>query len=656
MNSLAFARSVCAALALCLLGGTAQSQTTGAEAGGARQAWQLLEYMAVDYGGAVRDGQILEPGEYAEMQEFAATVRAKIAALPAAPQQAQLVSASEALLVAVGAKASAEDVARRAHALAMDLLSAYPFAAVPAGVPDLQRGAQLYTQLCESCHGATGHADGPAAAALNPHPVAFSEPSRAAQRTPLALYEVISQGVPGTAMKAFTELPEADRWALAFHVGGLAYTAAQRSEGESAWRANETLHTRISTLEALTRVSQMDLTPTLGAAPAAALIAYLRANPQQVAGMAAGGPSVAGPLSLARQRLAESQRSYAAGNVSEAASLALSAYLDGVEPIEPLLATRDAALLRDIEGAMGQFRSQLGKGTPSAAINEQARHISVLFDRAEGVLQNTHTDPATAFLASFTILVREGLEALLIVIGMIAFLRKAERGEVLRYVHAGWVVALLAGLGTWAAATYVVDISGANREVTEGISALFAAAVLLSVGIWMHQKSLAGRWQEYLHAKMSAALTRRSAFFLFSLAFVAVYREVFETILFYIAMWNEHDVRAIIGGLGAGIVVLAAVAYAMLRMSRRLPIGQFFSWSSIFIAILAVVLVGKGVAALQEAGWLSQAMIGMPRIDWLGIYPTWQSITAQLLVAMGAVAGFAFNARSKTALPRSRKP
>ncbi|WP_336845103.1 FTR1 family protein, partial [Stenotrophomonas maltophilia] len=102
--------------------------------------------------------------------------------------------------------------------------------------------------------------------------------------------------------------------------------------------------------------------------------------------------------------------------------------------------------------------------------------------------------------------------------------------DVLPYVHAGWICALLAGAATWAVATYFVDISGANREVTEGVSALFAAAVLLSVGIWMHQKSLAGRWQEYLHAKLTTALTRRSAVFLFMLAFVAVYREVFETI------------------------------------------------------------------------------------------------------------------------------
>jgi len=626
-------------------------RSADAGSGSARQAWQMLDYIAVDYAGAIRDGRVVEPGEYAEMQEFAAVVRTQLAGLPPAPGQPGLLAAAADLVAAVSAKAPPQAVASQARALARDLMAQYPFAAVPAGPPDLVRGAQLYAEQCAGCHGTNGHGDGPAGISLNPRPVAFTEGARAAQRTPLAFFEVLSQGVPGTAMASFEVLPEADRWALAFYVGGLAYTPAQRSAGEAAWRASAELPARIATLETLTRTSEADLVPTLGAAPAAALIAYLRATPQAVSGAAAA--TDAGPLALARARMAESRHSYASGNRTAAASLALSAYLDGVEPVEPLLAARDQALLREIEGAMGQYRSQLGKGDAAAAIDAQAERVSALFDRAETVLAGTHTDRTTAFLASFTILVREGLEALLIVIGMIAFLRKAERGEVLRYVHAGWVGALLAGLATWAAATYLVDISGANREVTEGVSALFAAVVLLSVGIWMHQKSLAGRWQEYLQARMSAALTRRSAFFLFSLAFVAVYREVFETILFYIAMWSEQGASAILAGLGAGTVVLAAVAYAMLRMSRRLPIGRFFSISSVFIAIIAVVLVGKGVAALQEAGWLPLAQVSAPRVDWLGIYPTLQSLGAQLLVAAGAVAGFLFNTRSA---PAPRKP
>jgi high-affinity iron transporter len=614
-----------------------------------RQMWQLLDYVAVDYGGAVQAGRVVSEAEYAEMREFAGAVRTQLALLPPTPGQSALMTQADQLVAAVAATADAKQVANLAHRLADGLLASYPVAVVPATPPDPARASPLYAAQCAACHGPGGQGDGPAAAGLEPPPIAFTDAARAAQRSPLALYEAISQGVQGTAMAGFSSLPEADRWDLAFYVGSLSHSPQARFEGETLWRAAPIWRQRIPTLEALTRTSEADLVAAGGEVDQARrIIAYLRAQPQQAVQSLASGPTPK-PFALARQRMAESLRAYEDGDVVQAKTAALSAYLDGVEPIEPALATRDNALMRELETAMAHYRDAISRGAPA---NDASAQVGALLDRAETVLQDTHTDTTTAFLGSFTILLREGVEALLIVIGMIAFLRKAERREVLPYVHAGWISALLAGGVTWAIATYLVDISGANREVTEGVSALFAAIVLLSVGIWMHQKSLAGRWQQYLHAKMSAALTRRSAIFLFLLAFVAVYREVFETILFFIAMWSEQNAGAIVAGIVVGSAVLAVVAFWMLRVSKRLPIGQFFSISSILIAALAVVLVGKGIAALQEAGWVAQTLIDAPRIDWIGVYPTAQSLFAQLAVAVIAAIGFYFNARSSRALAR----
>src|SRR3546814_3074185 len=118
---------------------------------------------------------------------------------------------------------------------------------------------------------------------------------------------------------------------------------------------------------------------------------------------------------------------------------------------------------------------------------------------------------------------------------MIAFLRKAQRTEVLPYVHAGTAVALAGGVATWGVATYLVASSGASRELTEGAASLLAAAVLLFVGIWMHGKSQAGAWQQYIRDKVSAALPRRSGWLLLLLPFVVDTREVFAKILFYVA-------------------------------------------------------------------------------------------------------------------------
>jgi high-affinity iron transporter len=164
--------------------------------------------------------------------------------------------------------------------------------------------------------------------------------------------------------------------------------------------------------------------------------------------------------------------------------------------------------------------------------------------------------------------------------------------------------------------------------------------------MWMHQKSMAGRWQIYLKEKLSSALNKRTAWFLFSLAFIAVYREVFETVLFYAALWTEGNGWPLLAGLASGIVLLAVLAAVLLRTSARLPIGQFFAASSLLVAVLAVVLAGKGVAALQEAGLLHTTPVAIARIDLLGIYPSWQPLLAQLAVLLAATAAFVVNMRS----------
>jgi len=243
--------------------------------------------------------------------------------------------------------------------------------------------------------------------------------------------------------------------------------------------------------------------------------------------------------------------------------------------------------------------------------------VDALLVRATAVTAAVAGDPAATFLGAFTILVREGLEALLIVVALLAFLRKAERPDAARYVHAGWILALVAGGITWAIASYAIAISGAGRELTEGLSSLFAAAV--------------------------TALGRRSMWFLFGLAFLSVYREVFETILFFAALWSEGQGHWLLAGLVAGAAVLAGIAWALLRTSRRLPIGKFFSASSALIAVLAIVLTGKGVAALQEAGWVAVSIAPVPHIELLGIYPTWQTTLAQLAVVILLIVGYMFN-------------
>ncbi len=392
----------------------------------------------------------------------------------------------------------------------------------------------------------------------------------------------------------------------------------------------------VSGFAALTTITEEAAAQEMPNDVARAITAYLRSHPSAVEAEKPKG------LTLARQRLKESLAALQTGDRASATKFGLSAYLDGFEPIEPTLGARNKSLLVAVENAMLNYRSAVAAGSREQA-EAVAKQLNQLFTQVESELGAVAADPMTTFIGAMTILMREGVEALLIVIGMIAFLKKAQRPEALRPVHVGWISALILGGLTWVVATYLVAISGASREVTEGVGSVFAAVVLLSVGLWMHRKSSAGRWQAYLTEKLTAAMSRRSEWALFTLSFIAVYREVFETVLFYSALAADGNGGALLAGFAVAVALLAVIAWALLSTSARMPISKFFSITSVLVAILAVILIGKGIAGLQEAGWVSVHPLAAPRIDVLGLLPTEETVTAQLIVLIIAFTGFGMN-------------
>ncbi len=619
--------------------------TARADTAAVQTTWRLLDYIAVDYRGAVADGRVISPGEYAEMREFSASVTQRLGALPAHPDKARLVTDARALQAAIGRMAPPAEIDRTARDLGRRLLAAYPVPLAPATMPDLARGARLYAEQCASCHGATGAADTEMARRLDPPPIAFTDRERANERSLFGLYQVIEQGLEGTAMTSFASLPPADRWALAFYVGTIAWQGELVAEGERLWASDPALRARIPDLERLVSLTPSALAAELGAPRAAALTAWLRAHPEALNG---GEGSQA--LAVAHELLRQAVAAYRAGDRSRAAELALNAYLDGFEPVEAVLNARDGGLVAEVETAMGRLRAAIARGAPADEIAREAENVRALFTRAEAALAPDAGSAASTFLGALAILLREGLEALLIVVAMIGFLRKADRPDQLRYVHLGWAGALVAGFLTWWAATSFITISGASRELTEGFGSVLAAAILLFVGVWMHGKAQAGAWQAYVRDRLDAALSRGSGWFLFFLAFLAVYREVFETIIFFAAMGSGGNGGALAAGVALGVILLALIAWAMLRLSARLPIAKFFQYSAALIAVLAVVLVGKGVAALQEAGMLGvNPLAGWPRSPLLGIYPTVESMAAQAAMLLLLAAGFVWTGRRRPA-------
>jgi high-affinity iron transporter len=231
--------------------------------------------------------------------------------------------------------------------------------------------------------------------------------------------------------------------------------------------------------------------------------------------------------------------------------------------------------------------------------------------------------------------VREGLEAILIIAAIIAFMGATGARSQIRYIHYGWILALAAGVLTWLLARTVISISGAQREVIEGVTSITAAAVLFYVSYWLISKIEVRVWKQYIQGKVEKALSTGSVIALASVSFFAVYREAFETVLFYQALWFQsgNSQPAVLWGLAAGALVLVVLFYVIFKLALRIPLKYFFSVTSVFLYLLSFILLGKGVKELQEAGIVGLTPVEyIPHIDILGLYPTLETSIPQALL------------------------
>jgi high-affinity iron transporter len=588
----------------------------------------LVDYVGVDYAEAVAAGEVVDAGEYAEMEEFAARIAGGIEALPDSDGRSALQAHARTLTGLIEGKAPALEVAGLARRLRDELLNAYPVLSLPDGPPGLEEAAKLYQDGCASCHGQGGRGDGPAAGGLDPPPIDFHEPARARERSLYGLYNTITLGVEGTGMAGFASLPEEQRWALAFYVGGMFADAQTLAAGEEAWREQGGL-----TLWEAVTLAPVELAAALP--HGAGMAAWIRRHPQVLFSESSE------PLATALSRVEASAAAYAAGDQERALSLAVSAYLEGFELAEAGLGAIEPGLVRSVEGSMMRLRSAIETGAPASEIESRSVETVRLLRRSRAVLEGGSLTSGVAFTGSFFILAREGLEAILILGAIATFLIKIGRRQAMIYLHLGWIGALVAGLATWAAATWVIEVSGAAREVTEGVTALVAAGVLFYVGFWMHHRLNAQRWSQFLRQRVEQALGGRAAIGLALVSFVAVYREVFETVLFYQALWVqvERDSRgALLAGAAVGVVVLLGLSWVVLRLGVRLPLRRFFALSGAALFTLAVIFAGKGIVALQEAGRIAMSPVDIiPRVELLGIYPSLQGLSVQLLLLSAAL-------------------
>lgn len=585
-----------------------------------KQIAQLAEYIGVDYVAAVGNGEILDSDEYQEMTEFSHVIIEQADQLSSQTNEFDTVKVqAKALYTAIANKASVEDVRIASSALRESLLIFMPQLSLPASLLPVKQTKALFSQNCSTCHGLSGQGNGPLAKNLTPKPTDFTDADRATNRSLMGLFDAVSSGINDTPMVAFTQLSEQQRWSLAFYVGSLAFKDIQKPQGaKQDITASQIINLNPAQLSAGKNATQ------------AHYVQWLRGNPEQ---LFTGRKD---SITVTRTQLLAAQAAHAKGNYSQASDLAISAYLDGFELIENNLNAYDEALRKNIEVQLMDLRQTLKNEKDTAIVAEKINAALSQLAIADGMLSKTKLTDGALLSASLVILLREGLEALLVIIALMTVLIKTKRKDALKYIHVGWITALIAGGLTWAAAQTLIEISGASREVMEGAGALFAAVTLLYVGVWMHNKTSAKQWQKYIQDNVNKRLESGTLWGLAGLSFIAVYREVFETVLFYQSLLTQSSpsqYSSIASGFTIGIAILAIITWGLIKYSIKLPVTKFFAITTYLLFALAFVLMGKAVIALQEADIISITSLPVSfDITWLGIKSTWQGAIAQVCV------------------------
>ncbi len=347
-------------------------------------------------------------------------------------------------------------------------------------------------------------------------------------------------------------------------------------------------------------------------------------------------------IDVIRERLEETLLHYSRGDVQSAHASARSAYLDSYEFVEIPLRAIDPDFTLEVEYQFATLRNLIKQEAPQEEIQEIIIGIRRNLDESERIVSGIGTlAPSIAFTSSFAIIFREGLESVLILGAITTYLEASRNNQFKKYIYYGVITALAATAVTWVIASYIIEISGANRELIEAIAALSATAVLFYVSFWVLNKIEHKKWMEFVKAKVWQATATGSVMVFVMLAFFTVYREGFETVLFYQAMSGFAKYMEIYVGLGfvVGMISLLGLYFVMRKLGRKLPLRALFGLTMGVGAYLSIAFLGNAIRELQIIDIVSYTgLIGIiPRLDinlamMTGIYPTLETIVAQIIL------------------------
>jgi high-affinity iron transporter len=353
----------------------------------------------------------------------------------------------------------------------------------------------------------------------------------------------------------------------------------------------------------------------------------------------------------------------------EALVVARSAYLDSYENIELPLRPIDPDFTLDMEIKFAELRNMIEQRSEYENIVKKIGEIQKGLDESERLVSGIGTiAPGIAFTSSFSIIFREGLESALIIGAIITYLEASRNERFKKHVYYGIILAASATALTWTIAEFFIELSGASRELIEAIAGISAVAVLFWVSFWVLNKIETKKWIEFVKSKVWKATTTGSVMVFVLLSFFTVYREGFETVLFYQAMlsYAKHMELFVILGMIIGLAVIIGVAFTVRKLGKKLPLRVLFGLTMGIGAYMSITFLGNAIREFQEVGYITTThLFGIiPRLDvnlatMTGIHPTLETVVAQLILLsvylVGSVYILVIQPRKKKLIESSRK-
>ncbi|WP_282941467.1 FTR1 family protein [Paenibacillus sp. RC67] len=404
----------------------------------------------------------------------------------------------------------------------------------------------------------------------------------------------------------------------------------QWSKAENAIRAdNDQIYGQIETKTTMARVSVQADPPRSEAATAG-----IKDLIQTINDYVNGSLTVQSPVS-GKQTVADGldilQKAEASIGSSKAAEAAvhMQSFITLWPSVEGVVRTKAPDLYTKVENEMTEALSRLLSNPP------RTQEASSIIQTMQ--LELTPFAAQTSYSAwdAGLILLREGVEALLVLAALVAFLHRTGNSSKQKWIWCGAAAGLVMSGGLAVLLNYMIAnvASGSTREMLEGITGLVSVLLMLTVGAWLHKKTQVNAWNRYIEKQVGVALASGNLWSLFIVACLSILREGAETTIFYIGMAPSIQLGQLIIGIASAIVILVVLGYIIVKGSIRLPIRTFFQVATLLIYYLVIKFLGESIHSLQVAGKLSSHVPGfIPSWGWLGVYPTWETLVPQLLV------------------------